>query len=135
MSRATLLVLALLLPALVAAPQAGAATDFGPGSAGAAASPSTVFATGGNTQGQLGDLSLTDRVDFGPVTGLASATSVSSGLFHSTALLSNGTVRTWGWNNTGQLGNGGTTTSMAPVQVSGLTKLSRWPPAHSTTWP
>jgi alpha-tubulin suppressor-like RCC1 family protein len=38
--------------------------------------------------------------------------------------LADGTLRAWGLNNFGQLGNGTTTTAMLPVQVSGLTGVT-----------
>jgi alpha-tubulin suppressor-like RCC1 family protein len=46
---------------------------------------------------------------------------VAAGLYFSTALLSNGTVEAWGFNSSGQLGDGTTTESHVPVTVSGLT--------------
>ena len=46
---------------------------------------------------------------------------ISAADVHSIALKSDGTVWAWGLNNMGQLGNGSTTRSLVPVQVSGLT--------------
>ncbi|MHC4429808.1 MAG: hypothetical protein ACYS0D_14580 [Planctomycetota bacterium] len=42
---------------------------------------------------------------------------ISSTHSHTAALLSDGTVRTWGWNGYGQLGDGTTTDSPFPIQV------------------
>ncbi len=54
-----------------------------------------------------------------PVTvpGLSGATSVASGDQHTCALLSNGNVRCWGLNASGQLGDGNTDTRSAPADV------------------
>lgn len=56
------------------------------------------------------------------VTGLNGlAADVTVGAGHACALLRAGTVRCWGSNTFGQLGNGGTASSTVPVDVPGLT--------------
>jgi alpha-tubulin suppressor-like RCC1 family protein len=42
---------------------------------------------------------------------------ISAGPFHNLALCTDGSVAAWGYNNYGQLGNGGTETSLVPVLV------------------
>ena len=54
------------------------------------------------------------------VTGLTSATGVTSGGFHSCVTLSSGGVNCWGRGDLGQLGNGFRFNISAPVVVSGL---------------
>lgn len=41
------------------------------------------------------------------------------------ALLTNGTVRAWGHNSDGQVGDGTTTNRLRPTQVSGLTGITQ----------
>ena len=48
---------------------------------------------------------------------------ITGGYLHSLALLSDGTVKAWGSNSNGQLGNGATTQSTTPVTVSGLSNV------------
>lgn len=81
----------------------------------------TVQCWGFNQFGQLGDGTTTDRVTAVNVTGITSATQVASGAdSHSCARLVDGTVRCWGKNNFGQLGNGTTINSSSPVEVLGI---------------
>ena len=49
------------------------------------------------------------------------AIGIAGGLYHTCALVLGGSVMCWGGNLEGELGNGNTTSSSAPVSVSGLT--------------
>lgn len=76
---------------------------------------------GDNASGQLGDGTVGSRNAPSPVVGLGSgAVAVAAGSDHTCALLADGSVRCWGGNGAGQLGNGGTDGSTTPVAVSGL---------------
>ena len=55
--------------------------------------------------------------------GTAGVVEVSAGAEHSLALMPDGTVRAWGGNRFGQLGDGTTTDRWVPVQVVGLTNV------------
>jgi alpha-tubulin suppressor-like RCC1 family protein len=86
------------------------------------ATPGSVWGWGNNHVSQLGNQ--TPRVSqnsipfiIGELTGVES---IAAGLNHSLALKSDGTVWAWGYNYTGQLGNGTTAESGIPLQVSGL---------------
>ena len=80
-------------------------------------SDGTVWACGYNALGQLGDGTTTDGksgvVQVKGLTGVFSQ--VAAGLDHSLALKSDGTVWAWGYNFSGQLGNGATLASITPV--------------------
>ena len=52
--------------------------------------------------------------------GLTGATALTGASYHTCAVKGDGTVWCWGNNGNGQLGDGSTTDSLTPVQVSGL---------------
>lgn len=80
-----------------------------------------VMCWGGNDNGQLGDGSMTMRLEPVSVTGLSRGVkAITSGYLHSCALTSSGGVKCWGQNRYGQLGNGTVVTSQTPVNVVGL---------------
>ncbi|WP_195911052.1 RCC1-like domain-containing protein [Streptomyces kaniharaensis] len=85
----------------------------------------TVYAWGDNTYGELGDGTNTERhtptqvcapstCDSAKLSGIAA---ISAEGFHSVALRSEGTVRAWGSNGFGQLGDGTNTDANLPVRV------------------
>ncbi len=74
---------------------------------------------GDNTTGQLGNGSTTRTDAPTSVVGLASGTTaVAAGQYHSCATTTAGTVLCWGYNDSGQLGNGTLTNATTPVAVS-----------------
>jgi hypothetical protein len=95
-------------------------------------SDGTVMAWGSNGNGQLGTSSgletcgvFTCHRTPGAVSGLTEVTAIAAGLAHSLALLSDGTVMAWGWDNEGQLGNGAISEAEpVPGPVAGLTGVT-----------
>ena len=86
-----------------------------------------VWAWGDVSKGAVGDGSAmstaaTDRR--APVQVLTGATGIATGHYHSLAVLTDGTVRSWGYNNYGQLGNGTTTGRSTPGAVTGLSGVT-----------
>lgn len=73
---------------------------------------------GWNRLGELGNGTTTDSSVPVPVNNLGGqATAVTAGTGHTCALLSDGTVRCWGLNDFGQLGNGTTTNLTVPGPI------------------
>ena len=86
-------------------------------------SDGTVWATGNNSDGELGDGSTTDKsraiqvTDYttNPITNISA---ISSGLNHTVFLKNDGTVWATGDNSTGQLGDGSTTDKLRAENVT-----------------
>jgi len=78
----------------------------------------TVMSWGDNIAGQLGNGTSTSANSPAMVTGLdGPVTAIAAGDYHTAALMADGTVRTWGDNSAGQLGNGTNLSSNVPVTV------------------
>jgi len=77
---------------------------------------------GYNYLGQLGNGSTrpTRATSLESVVGLADATHLAAGRYHTCALRAGGAVVCWGNNQKGELGDGTTTDRTSPVAVSGL---------------
>jgi alpha-tubulin suppressor-like RCC1 family protein len=98
---------------LLATPASSAQASFG------------AAAWGANLTRQLGDGSISASSSTPvPVSELAGVTAISAGGYHSLALLADGTVRAWGNDEYGQLGDGATSSSGVPVTVSGLSGVT-----------
>jgi alpha-tubulin suppressor-like RCC1 family protein len=86
---------------------------------------------GGNIHGELGNGTTADPTTGPPgsalpvaVTGIADAIAITTGAYHTCAVLSDGTARCWGINHQGQLGDGTRTSSSIPVAVEGLANVA-----------
>jgi alpha-tubulin suppressor-like RCC1 family protein len=79
----------------------------------------TVWAFGSNLAGQLGTGSFTAQ-SLVPVKvqGLGTVVDMTARDFHNQAILSDGTVWSWGSGLSGELGDGNFSNSAVPVQVS-----------------
>jgi len=84
----------------------------------------TVKIWGTDSKGELGQGSFHGS-SYSPITvpGLSNVVSISGDFQEPEALLSNGTIWMWGWNNLGQLGNGTTNDTCVPGPVLGLTNM------------
>ena len=80
---------------------------------------------GKGANGRLGNNSTNDSKTPVSVSGIggssAKAVAISAGGAHTCAILVNGTVKCWGANASGQLGNNSTTDAKIPVLVQGIT--------------
>ena len=81
----------------------------------------TVKCWGLNDSGQLGDLSYTDSNLSVTVRDMwGDVASISLGDYHSCAVMTAGTVKCWGKNDAGQLGDGTTANRNSPGQFGGV---------------
>ena len=102
---------------LSGATQVAVGTEF----ACAVRSDGSAWCWGYNAHGQLGDGSTRfNRLTPVQAKGIATAVQVSAGALSACARLSSGSVRCWGSNHFGQLGDGTTTDRRSPVAVKGL---------------
>ncbi|MGA8146365.1 MAG: hypothetical protein WB870_02160 [Gallionellaceae bacterium] len=85
-------------------------------------SDGTVVTWGSNPDGELGNGTTNDSYTPITVPGLTGVVAISVGPsgYHTVALKSDGTVVAWGYNISGQLGDGTTDNGLTPVAVPGL---------------
>jgi alpha-tubulin suppressor-like RCC1 family protein len=105
------------VPGLAPARAVAASVDSVNGFSLAVLADGKVRAWGDNDYGQLGDGTVTARINPVQVGSLTDVAAVSAGWRHALALRRDGTVWAWGANNVGQLGNGTTTASTVPIPV------------------
>ena len=84
-------------------------------------SDGTVWAWGGNANGEVGDGTAINRSNAVQVLNVSNIVTVSGGDSHSTALAADGTVWKWGLNNLGELGSGATNAVPNPFPAKILT--------------
>lgn len=90
-------------------------------------SDTKVKCAGNNTDGELGDGTFTSRQTPAAIPGLSGVIGLSAGKRATAcAILTGGTLRCWGNNLTGQVGDGSTTNRNSPVTVTltGATRVS-----------
>lgn len=84
-----------------------------------AAAGTSVWCWGFDQYGQLGDGGTASRLAPWKLATLpGNVSGLAAGLGHSCALIVDGTVRCWGWNGNGQLGDGTTTDRSAPTRAN-----------------
>ena len=116
------LVLVLLLMALPAVSRAATPWySYGSAHTLMLAEDGKVWALGANNYGQLGNGAFGgESLEPRKVAGLDGIVAVLAGGSHSVALKNDGTVWTWGYNGSGQLGDGTTQRSSVPHMVAGI---------------
>jgi alpha-tubulin suppressor-like RCC1 family protein len=77
----------------------------------------TLYSSGRNFYGQLGDGTTNDKSAFTQVGTDSTWSSVALGDLHSLALRADGSLYTWGYNFNGQLGTGNTTPKYQPTKI------------------
>jgi hypothetical protein len=81
---------------------------------------------GYNGSGQLGiDEPVEDVFNPSYVLGISNAVDIAAKHSHTCALLDNGTIKCWGYNSSGQLGDGTTSTRRSPVLVSDISTATQ----------
>ena len=84
----------------------------------------TVWTTGDNNYGQLGNGTTVDKNVVTVLTGINGVVAISAGMYHSLFLKSDATVRSVGANFFGGLGDGTTIQRLTPVMVNNLCTMS-----------
>lgn len=107
---------AFALVVFAATPGAGQTLAGGAGHSLVLKPDGTVWAFGVNSNGQIGNNSLTNQPTPQQVSGLVDVVAVAAGAQHSMALTSAGTLYVWGDNYYGQVGDDSTTDRKVPVQ-------------------
>ena len=86
-----------------------------------------------NTNGQLGDNTVTTRTVPVVVSGLANAVDIGAYAVHSCAVLADGSSKCWGDNTSGEIGDGTNTNRLVPTSVVGISTAVTVAPGYRHT--
>lgn len=79
---------------------------------------------GYNADGEIGDGTTSNKLEPVDASGLTSGVkAIAAGEYHTCALMGNDTVKCWGRNSEGQLGDGTTTQRLFPTDIPGLSNI------------
>lgn len=78
----------------------------------------TLWASGHNDEGQLGDGTTTNRTNPVQIGSAGDWVNVAAGESHSLAIKADGTLWAWGWNVYGQIGDSTNVNKLSPVMIS-----------------